>query len=158
MRTLMDFQRSCGIQVPQSASCGKTAGAPVFFYGDLLGGAWYAEDWKSEITLWVNGVECATWCCPGDFGSRRGRLTPPLWPNGSTQYGILVKWEIKGDGTYINGERASKVRISDIGLSENAFVTMIMGNKKSTKYEGGFNLFGKTFGDYPQDILMEIEY
>ena len=58
----------------------------------------------------------------------------------------------------MNGERVSKVRISDIWLSENAFVTMTMGNKKNAKYEGGFNLFGKTFGDYPQDILMEIEF
>lgn len=118
----------------------------------------YSEDWKSDITLWVNGVECATWCCPGDFGSRRGRLNPSLWPNGATQYGILVKWEIKEDGTYINGARTSKVTIRDLAFSEKAFVTMIIGNKKDATYEGGFNLFGKTFGDYPQDILMEIEY
>lgn len=118
----------------------------------------YAEDWRSDITLWVNGIECATWCCPGDFGSRRGRLTPSLWPNGSTQYGIWIKWEIRGDGTYINGEQASKVRLSDIAISEKPFVAMTIGNKKNARYEGGFNLFGKTFGDYPSDILMEIEY
>jgi len=118
----------------------------------------YAEDWKSDITMWINGVECSTWCCPGDFGSRRGRLTPSIWPNGSTQYGLLVKWEIKGDGSYINGERASKIRINDLALSENAFISMTIGNKKDTEYEGGFNLFGKTFGDYAQDIIMEIEY
>ncbi len=35
---------------------------------------------------------------------------------------------------------------------------MTIGNKKNARYEGGFNLFGKTFGDYPRDILMEIEY
>ncbi|NNJ30700.1 ArsR/SmtB family transcription factor [Lacrimispora defluvii] len=118
----------------------------------------YAEDWRSDITLWVNGIECATWCCPGDFGSRRGRLTPSLWPNGSTQYGIWVKWEIRGDGTYINGEQASKVRLSDIAIPEKPSVAMTIGNKKNARYEGGFNLFGKTFGDYPRDILMEIEY
>jgi predicted transcriptional regulator len=118
----------------------------------------YAENWRSDITLWVNGIECATWCCPGDFGSRRGRLTPSLWPNGSTQYGIWVKWEIRGDGTYINGEQFSKVRLSDIAISDKPFVAMTIGNKKNARYEGGFNLFGKTFGDYPRDILMEIEY
>ena len=118
----------------------------------------YAENWRSDITLWINGIECATWCCPGDFGSRRGRLTPSLWPNGSTQYGIWVKWEIRGDGTYINGEQVSKVRLSDIAISDKPFVAMTIGNKKNARYEGGFNLFGKTFGDYPRDILMEIEY
>ncbi|MEY8353933.1 helix-turn-helix domain-containing protein [Lachnospiraceae bacterium 54-53] len=118
----------------------------------------YAEDWKSDITMWVNGAECATWCCPGDFGSRRGRLTPSFWPGGSTQYGHLVKWEIKKDGSYINGEPVSGVGIHDVGISGKAFISMAVGNKKNAKYEGGFNLFGRTFGDYAQDIIMEIEY
>ena len=35
---------------------------------------------------------------------------------------------------------------------------MMIGNKEDAKYAGGFNLFGRTFGDYEQDILMELEY
>lgn len=58
----------------------------------------YKEDWKSDLTLWVNDVEVGTWTCPGDFGGRRGRLNPPAWPNGSTQYGMQVVWEIRSDG------------------------------------------------------------
>lgn len=118
----------------------------------------YKEDWKSDITMWINGVECATWRCQGDFGSRRGRFTPKVWPNGATQYGQLVKWEIKEDGCYIDGKPVSGVKIADISFWENAFISMAIGNKADAKYEGGFNLFGKTFGDYAQDIVMEIEY
>ena len=38
----------------------------------------YQEDWKSDLTLWINDVEIGTWTCPGDFGARRGRLNPQL--------------------------------------------------------------------------------
>ncbi|MEI3204121.1 MAG: hypothetical protein V8S73_05705 [Lachnospiraceae bacterium] len=29
----------------------------------------YKEDWKSDLTLWVNDVEVGTWTCPGDLGA-----------------------------------------------------------------------------------------
>ena len=34
----------------------------------------------------------------------------------------------------------------------------ILGNKPDAKYIGGFNLFGKEFGDYAQDIILNVEY
>ena len=37
------------------------------------------DNWPSDITLWINGVEVGTWTCPGDFGGQRGRLTPEWW-------------------------------------------------------------------------------
>jgi predicted transcriptional regulator len=46
----------------------------------------YREDWKSDITVWINGLKCGTWTCPGDFGARRGRLNPPNWVPGNTQH------------------------------------------------------------------------
>ena len=118
----------------------------------------YDETWKSDITVWVNGVECATWRCPGDFGARRGRLTPALWGAGSTQYGLLTKWELDETGTYINGVRSSDVRLAEVAAEKNPFISLRIGNKEQAQYVGGFNLFGRTFGDYPQDIVMEVEY
>lgn len=118
----------------------------------------YREGWKSDITIWVNGVECATWTSTDDFGSRRGRLTPAFWPAGSSQYGILITWEIKESGSYINGVRVSDVQIGDLNLGKKPFIQMMVGNKEDARYRGGFNIFGKTFGNYEQDIAMEIEY
>ena len=118
----------------------------------------YREDWKSDITLWINGIDCGTWTCPGDFGGRRGRLTPSFWPNGSTQYGIQTIWEVRKDGTYINEKKVSDVTVEQLCLWEKSYVSVKIGNKPDAKYVGGFNLFGKGFGDYNQDIILTVEY
>ncbi|MDO4283697.1 MAG: helix-turn-helix domain-containing protein [Eubacteriales bacterium] len=118
----------------------------------------YREDWKSDITLWINGVECGTWTSPGDFGQRRGKLTPVTWSSGRTQYGLLTSWEIRRDGCYINKEWASSVNLDDLRLMEASTVFVRIGNKEDAVYAGGFNIFGKKFGDYEQDIIMSITY
>lgn len=118
----------------------------------------YRENWKSDITVWMNGIECGTWTCPGDYGARRGRLNPPNWPDGSTQYGNQMIWEIRKEGSFINGKKASEITIDELHLMERPYVAVRIGNKPDAHYVGGFNLFGKHFGDYNQDIIMTIEY
>lgn len=118
----------------------------------------YKEDWKSDITVWINGVDCGTWTSMGDYGERRGRLTRDIWPNGGTQYGKLVSWEVKKDGCYINGDRVRDVTMDALDLMGKPYVTVRIGNKPEAEYIGGFNLFGKHFGDYEQDIIFSLEY
>lgn len=118
----------------------------------------YREDWKSDITLWVNETDCGTFTSAGDFGGRRGRLTPSIWPDGSSQYGQLTEWEVRGDGTYINGIRVSDTTIGDLNLMNRAYVAVRLGNREDAKYVGGLNLFGKQFGDYAQDLVLTMEY
>ncbi|MBS6194051.1 MAG: helix-turn-helix domain-containing protein [Clostridiales bacterium] len=118
----------------------------------------YRENWKSDITVWINGMECGTWTSPGDFGARRGRLMPKNWPNGSTQHGLLTTWEVGPEGSYINGERVSDTRVDELDLMKNSFVSVKIGNKPDARYVGGFNIFGKHFGDYDQDIILTMEY
>lgn len=118
----------------------------------------YREDWKSDITVWLNGLECGTWTSPGDFGSRRGRLNPSSCPNGMSQYGIQVIWEVDHDGSRVNGERVSDITIEDLKVMDWPYVTVRIGNKPDARYVGGFNIFGKHFGDYNQDIILTLEY
>lgn len=118
----------------------------------------YREDWKSDITMWINNVDCGTWRSPGDFGARRGRITPPTWPSGSTQYGLLTTWEVRKDGCYINGSKMGNTTIQMLNIQRDASVSVRIGNKKDAKYIGGFNIFGDKFGDYPQNIVLSMEY
>ncbi len=37
----------------------------------------YKEDWKSDLTLWVNDVEVGTWTCPGDFRGQKRTIESP---------------------------------------------------------------------------------
>ncbi len=114
--------------------------------------------WKSDITMWINGVEIGTWTSPGDFGDRNGKLTPSSWMSGSTQYGILTEWAVTDEGTLLNQERLSDVTLSQLNIQKEKYVTMRIGVKDTSEHIGGINIFGERFGDFPQNIIMKIGY
>ncbi|NLK27265.1 MAG: helix-turn-helix domain-containing protein [Clostridiales bacterium] len=118
----------------------------------------YRENWKSDITVWINGVDCGTWVSPGDFGARRGRITPPSWVAGNTQYGLLTTWEVRKDGCYINENRVGDTNIDMLGVKDKEPLIVRIGNKKDAKHIGGFNIFGEKFGDHAQNIVLSMEY
>lgn len=118
----------------------------------------YQNDWPSDITVWINDIECGTWTSPGDFGGRRGKLNPPFWSDGSTQFGLLKTWRVTEKGSFIDEMMVSDVRIADLNLSEGHFISMKIGVKKDTDNVGGMNLFGEKFGDYNQNIIMRLDY
>lgn len=118
----------------------------------------YNNDYPSDITLWINGVEVGTWTCPGDFAGKRGRLNPPWWNDHGTQFGVLKVWSVGTEGSYIDGMRLSDVTVRDIMVAPQQPVTVRIGNKPDARHVGGFNLFGKGFGNYEQDLLLRLHY
>jgi predicted transcriptional regulator len=118
----------------------------------------YRNNWPSDITMWVNGIEVGTWTSPGDFGGRRGRLNPIWWSDGCTQYGMLKTWRVNKEGAFIDETRISSVKIEDLKLKDDKFITVRIGIKEDAKHVGGVNIFGEKFGDYEQNIVMRIDY
>ncbi|SKA85542.1 Predicted transcriptional regulator [Clostridium sp. USBA 49] len=118
----------------------------------------FRNEWPSDITMWVNGIECGTWTSPGDFGGRRGKLNPIWWSDGSTQFGMLKTWRITKEGAFIDGKKVSNININKLDLEKNDFISVRIGIKDDAKNIGGMNLFGDNFGDYPQHIVMRIDY
>lgn len=118
----------------------------------------YNFDCPSDITVWVNGIETGTWCCPSDFGGRRGIWNPEWWPDKNTQYGLLKTWKITEDGVYIDDDKVSSVPLSEYRLNEREYISVRIGIKETAKHKGGVNLFGEGFGDYAQGIRMALYY
>lgn len=118
----------------------------------------YDLDWPSDITLIVNGVETGTWTSPADFGGERGRHTPEWWPIEQTQYGVLKRWRITREGTFIDGEKLSDVGLAQVSPDWLPHICMRLEVKDDARNIGGINLFGKRFGNYNQDILMRTRY
>ena len=48
--------------------------------------------------------------------------------------------------------------IHQFHFSANTPITIRIGNKPDAEYPGGFNIFGKKFGDFEQDIVLSITY
>lgn len=116
----------------------------------------YNMDWPSDIYVSVNGIELGIWTCPGDFGDRRGALTPEWWDLGSTQYGQLKVWSVDASGTTLDGKPLSGVTIADLHLNAQDYFTVRIGVHKHAKNVGGINLFGRGFGDHPQEIQVQV--
>jgi predicted transcriptional regulator len=116
------------------------------------------DDWPSDITVWINGVEVGTWTCPGDFGAERGALTPEWWEEWNSQFGLLKVWKVNTEGSYVDGVRISNITLDSLKLTQGSFISMRIGIKDEAQNIGGINIFGRAFGNYPQDILMRIRY
>jgi len=117
----------------------------------------YNENWPSDISFHVNGVNLGTWTCPGDFGSNRGVLTPDWW-NNQTQYGLLKNILVNEKGSFIDGLKMSDVTINDLNLVYGKDIILRIANYEDARNVGGVTIFGKNFGNYNQDIKIIIGY
>jgi len=116
------------------------------------------EDWPSDISLWINDIQVGNWTSPADFGGTRGALTPEWWETFNTQYGLLKVWQVNREGSFIDGLRISDRALVDIHIHDQSDIKIRMGVLPDTSNVGGINLFGRSFGNYPQDIVLTLQY
>lgn len=116
------------------------------------------EDWPSDVTLTINGIDVGTWTSPSDFGGQRGALTPAWWDDHNTQFGLLKQWRVDGRGSWVDGLRASDVSLADLRLPAKPLLTIRLGVRPDARHVGGLNLFGRGFGNYPQDLVVRLRY
>lgn len=118
----------------------------------------YRVDFPSDITFWINDNEICTWKCPGDFGGKRGSLTPSWWPINSTQYGLLKTLSVTNNGSFLDSVCVSDINLNTLNLRTNDYISLKIGIKEDSSNVGGINIFGEQFGNHAQNILMTIEY
>ncbi|MFB9277746.1 ArsR/SmtB family transcription factor [Cohnella cellulosilytica] len=117
----------------------------------------YNENWPSDITFSINGIEIGTWTCPGDYGSQRGAHTPAWW-NLGTQHGLLKTLSVRSDGTYLDGVYLSNTNISDLGIRFGEDLRFRIASREDAEHAGGVSLFGRHFGNYDQEIEVTVHY
>lgn len=116
----------------------------------------FNDEWPSDICFSLNGKALCEWTSPGDFGERRGILTPQWWTG--NQYGLLKILRISKSGTFLDGERVSGVTLDD-ALDGNAKRWVLRFEVlPNAKNAGGLTLFGSKFGNYRQGILVRTFY
>lgn len=118
----------------------------------------YDNDYPSDVTVWLNGVDIGTWCSPGDMGGTRGRLNPDWWHDSLNQNGFLKVWQVTDEGTSVDGVRVSPTKVGDVGVRPWETIRVRIGVRDDAENQGGFTLFGKGFGNYEQDLVMRLHY
>lgn len=115
------------------------------------------NDWPSDITFSLNGIELATWTSLGDFADARGKYTPSWTPRNFNQYGTMVLLVVASNGTWIGGKRVSQVTIEDLQPLPDRLKLRIE-VKPDARNVGGCTIFGKSFGNYDESIKVKFYY
>lgn len=116
----------------------------------------FVEDWPSDIIFYFNGIELGTWTSPGDYGVKRGLLTPDWWP--SNQYGLLKTLHITQDGVKMDDEELSDVTLAEVLTGQNHSWNFRFEVAENAKNVGGLTLYGKKFGNHAQDIVVRTYF
>ena len=119
----------------------------------------FKADFPSDIYFNINGVSLGYWVSPGDFGDRKGYLSPSWWPDSLNQYGLLKTLIVNTDGTFIDGSnQISNATIDDLSIDYTSSITFRFEVPKEAANCGGLTLFGEDFGDHNQAIRIKTIY
>ncbi len=117
------------------------------------------ENWPSDISFYLNDKKLGMWTSPGDFGGEiLGMFTPDWWPQNWNQYGLLKLLVVNRHGTFIDGLKISDLTISDLALDSSTPINFRIAVDDDAEHVGGVTLFGKSFGNYGQDIKVSLSY
>ncbi|MCM1251335.1 MAG: winged helix-turn-helix transcriptional regulator [Clostridium sp.] len=114
--------------------------------------------WPSDISFKINGKKIATWTSPGDFGQVKGIFTPDWWYPNWNQYGMLKILVINKRGTFIDGLQVSDVSVNEFDFDYRSTIKFRLEVEEDAEHVGGLTIFGKSFGNYNQDIDVRINY
>lgn len=116
------------------------------------------NNWPSDISFYINDTKIGMWTSPGDFGDVHGMFTPQWWPQNWNQYGLLKLLVINDYGTYIDGLKISDVSTLSLHLDYSSDIRLRLAVENESEHVGGITLYGKSFGNYDQDIRVAINY
>lgn len=116
------------------------------------------SNWPSDISFYLNDVYLGGWMSPGDFADVQGIFTPDWWEHNWNQYGLLKLLIINEYGTFIDALKISDVTINDFHLDSSSQLKFKIGVDDDAEHIGGLTIFGKSFGNYAQDIKVQINY
>ncbi len=116
------------------------------------------DEWPSDINFYINGHSLGTWTSPGDYGNVRGLYTPDWFPKMWNQYGLLKLLTVNRTGTYIDGVKIADITVDEIGVDYKSDIVFRIAVLNDGQHAGGLTIFGKSFGNYYQDICIRIVY
>lgn len=118
----------------------------------------YNNVWPSDISFYLNQQPIGSWISPGDFGDVRGIFTPDWFYEKWNQYGLLKQLVINSNGVFVDGIQISQKTIDEFHLDYKSSIRFRLSVEENAEHVGGLTIFGKTFGNYAQDIKVSLNY
>ena len=84
-------------------------------------------------------------------------FTPEWWPQNWNQYGLLKLLVINHKGTFIDGLKISDITTSELKLDYTSTIRFRIAVEENSAHVGGLTIFGKSFGNYDQDIVLTLK-
>ncbi len=116
----------------------------------------FSEHYPSDIYFEVNNCSLGIITTPGEYNDRKGMLNPDWWYSYLGQYGRLKMITVNEKGTFVDGLKISATTVQDLNITSESKIKFRMGVHENAYHVGGFNLFGKEFGDHANGILTKM--
>lgn len=87
-----------------------------------------------------------------------GRLNPSWWSDTSSQYGLLKTWRVDENGSTLDDAELSSVKLSDLELERQDYISLRIGVHADAEHVGGLNLFGENSAISRRGIVARIGY
>ncbi len=71
---------------------------------------------------------------------------------------MLKSWIVDELGSKVDGVPATGARLGDLKITYQSPIVVRIGNKPDAAHVGGVNLFGRSFGNYPQDLILRVRH
>lgn len=95
----------------------------------------------------------------GRSGSEKRKTDTKCMAHRSDTVWIYDGVSLRKDGCYINEIRVTDENILEtVRLSGKPYISLRIGVRPDAVNQGGINLFGEKYGDFPQGINMRIVY
>ena len=71
----------------------------------------------------------------------------------------MKTFSIRRNGAYLDEQPTdNRITIDSLRLDSYPYISFKIGIAPDAKIKGGINIFGEKYGDFPQNIIMRIDY
>ena len=92
------------------------------------------------------------------FGKVQGIYTPSWWNRNWNQHGQFKLLSVDENGTHVDGVKRSDVTLRALNIRPGVPLTLRIAAPKTAKHAGGLTLYGRSFGNYDQDLKVRMHY
>ena len=157
-RNSMVRQRFCGIPAPPISSAQAQPEQIILSAEIASGSPGVNNEWPSDISFSINDVPLGNWTSPGDYGDTQGIFTPDWWFSHWNQYGLSEDADYQPGRNLSGWPETLRYPYRRIETGSQSPMRFRFSVTEDALHVGGLTPFRKNFGNYDQDIHLEVSW